>query len=98
MRGCDPHGVQYAAERILNLDLQRQALAARAQSYMTAQTVRQMDGNKYGLSQDELDVANSSFSDLPPEERQRIYAENRARYQHLRATGQYRDDQGSVRR
>ena len=55
-------------------------------------------GNKYRLSQDEMDIAHGSFGNLPKEEREKIYFENKQRYQHARATGAYRDDQGTVRR
>lgn len=85
-----------AADRILQLDALRMALAARANQYVARQQVP--PGNKYRLNQDEMEVAHGSFGDLPKEERERIYAENKARYQHARATGQYRDDWGTVRR
>jgi hypothetical protein len=94
----DEYTVHDAASRILQLDAQRMALAARANQYIAGQQAANPPGNKYRLSQDELDVAHGSFSDLPKEERERIYFENKQKYQTMRATGQYRDDQGTVRR
>jgi hypothetical protein len=94
----DAEGVHAAADRILHLDLMRNALGVRAQNYVNAQ-ITQSQGNRYGLSQDELDVAHGSFgTSMSKDEKERLYAENKARYQHMRATGVYRDDQGSVRR
>lgn len=78
----DAYMVQDAADRILQLDAQRMALNARANQYVAAQQIPA--GNKYRLSQDELDVARNSNTDLPKEERERIYFENKQRYQHAR--------------
>lgn len=92
----DAYGTNDAADRILRLDAERAALNARASQFVVSQQVPA--DNKYRLSQDERDVARSANTDLPVEERDRIYAQNKARYQHARATGAYRDDTGTVRR
>jgi hypothetical protein len=108
----DVHGTHQAATRILELDAQRAALAQRANQYVSRQAAPMMPGSenmsnkdldlcrKYGVSPNELGVAKGWTSDpkLDDESRVQQYAANRARYQHARATGQYRDDQGSVRR
>ena len=57
--------------------------------------------SKFGLSEKEMEIARTlspGARDLSDEDRQRIYADNKAKYQHARATGAYRDDQGSVKR
>lgn len=54
--------------------------------------------NRYGLNKDEVDVARASRSDLPADQAEAEYARQKAKYQHMRATGQYRDDQGTVKR
>ena len=55
---------------------------------------------KYGVTPAELPVAKGWTSDpkLSDDDRVRVFVENRQRYRHARATGQYRDDQGTVRR
>jgi len=93
----DEAGVHGAAERILQLDLMRNALNVRAQQYLTAQAA-QPQGNRWGLSSEEVEVAKASHGSGTPEQRIEEYARNKQRYQHMRATGQYRDDQGTVRR
>jgi uncharacterized coiled-coil protein SlyX len=54
---------------------------------------------KYGVSPNELGVAKNWTSNpsLSDEDKVRGYVENRQRYQHMRATGAYRDDQGGRR-
>jgi lipase chaperone LimK len=93
----DAYSVNAAANRILELDVQRNALAARANQYVARQ--QQSHGNRYGLSQDERDVARGSFGDsMTTEEKERLYAANKQRYEAARMTGAYRDDNGTVRR
>jgi hypothetical protein len=95
----DEYGTMYAADRILQVDQKRMALDRIAHNYVAEQT--QPQANQYGLSKDEQDIARGMFGSdrgMTDEQRDRIYAENKAKLKHLRATGQYRDDQGSVRR
>jgi hypothetical protein len=66
-----------------------------------AQRMPRPDSNKYGLTADEVTIARGIASgdrNMTNDERERCYAEQKAKYQHLRATGEYRDDQGMVRR
>ena len=96
----DPDGVNIAADRILQIDLQMNALGGRARQFYSAQQ-SQPQGNKYGLSADEIELARGVASGdrrMSNDERERLYAENKSRYQRMRATGEYRDDQGTVRR
>lgn len=96
----DPDGVNAAADRILQIDNSMDALRVRAQRYYSAQQ-SQPQGNKYGLSPDEIEIARGVASGdrrMSNDERERLYAENKSRYQRMRATGEYRDDQGTVRR
>ena len=54
----------------------------------------------YGLTGQEIAIAKGWTSDpnINDEDRVREYVSQRQRYRHARATGQYRDDQGTVRR
>jgi hypothetical protein len=93
----DADRTMYAATRLLEIDAQRVALAERANQYIARQQA-QPKGNAYGLSDQELAIAKNSHSGGTVDERLREYASNKQRLQHMRATGQYRDDQGTVRR
>ncbi len=66
-----------------------------------AQQMPRANASRYGLSPDEVAIArgiSGSDRNLSNDDRERMYAEQKARYQHMRATGEYRDDQGQVRR
>jgi hypothetical protein len=94
----DAYRVTGAADRILQLDKDREALDRRAQGFIAQQ---QPQGNKYGLSKDEQDVARGMFGNdqrMTHDQRERAYAEQKEKLRYMRATGQYRDDQGSIRR
>jgi hypothetical protein len=96
----DAYKVTEAADAILALDQQRTALDARAQSFVASQQ-QHARGNRYGLNQDEIAIANGisgGDANLSNDQRQQIYSHNKQRLQYLRSTGQYRDDQGTVRR
>jgi len=93
----DAYRTTAAADRILELDKSREALDRRAQGYVASQQA-QPQGNAYGLSNDEIEVAKNSHSAGTADERIEEYAKNKALYRHKRATGEYRDDQGTVRR
>jgi hypothetical protein len=95
----DAYGVRDAADRILNLDLMRNALNARAQTYFTSQAAQsQSPGSRWGLSDEEVAVAKASHSAGTDEQRIEEYARNKQRYWAMRASGEYDDSQGSVRR
>jgi hypothetical protein len=93
----DAAGVNWAAKEILQLDAERERLAVRARN-LDAQQRAQPQRHPSGLTQAEIDVAKNSHSMGTVEDRIREYSANKAKYQHQRATGQYRDDQGSIRR
>jgi hypothetical protein len=86
-----------AADRIVDIDARRAALDRIANHFVAAEQSRPR-GNAYGLSDDEMDIARNSHGSGTVEDRVKEYAQNKARYQHMRATGAYRDDQGTVRR
>ena len=94
----DEYSTMSAADRILEIDQKRTALDRIAQNLVAEQ---QQQGNQFGLSNDEQDIARGMFTGdqkLTAADRERIYAQNKEKLRHMRATGQYRDDQGSVRR
>jgi hypothetical protein len=97
----DAYRVTGAADRILELDKTREALDRRANQYIASQQ-QQPQGNQYGLSQSEVEIArgiSSGDSSLTNAERERIYAANKNKLRHMRQTGEYRDDQATqVRR
>lgn len=93
----DPSATMIAADRILEIDKSVSALNVIANQYVASQRA-QPQGNAHGLSNEEVEVAKASHSAGTAEERIEEYARNKQRYQHMRQTGQYRDDQGSVRR
>jgi hypothetical protein len=91
----DADGVMDAANRIIETDARLAALGQIANQFVASQ--QRPQGNKYGLSRDQIEIAEGIASNdrtLSADDRQRIYAQNRNRLQHMRATGQYRDDQG----
>lgn len=99
----DSDMVMHHANRYLQVEQQLAALDRIAGNWagQQQQLRQQQQYNPYGLTKDEMDVArtidggNPKLSDA---DRQRIYAENRARLQQMRRDGTYRDDQGTVRR
>ncbi|MGC2779999.1 MAG: hypothetical protein WA418_30605 [Bradyrhizobium sp.] len=96
----DPDRVNYAANRILELDAQYAALAQRANAYQERGQAQARQQNPHGLTDDEMQVA-ANFSQNPSlsrEQKIEMYARQKSRYQHMRRTGEYRDDQGTVRR
>jgi hypothetical protein len=89
-----------AADEILTVDQKKLALDRIANQYVAQQQV-QPQGNRYGLSKDEVDVAHgiaSSDQRMTKDDREQLYAQNKAKLARMRATGEYRDDQGTVRR
>ena len=107
----DPHRVNYAAQRILEIDAQRTALAHRANQFVAQQQAPIVGGDDlskrdrdlcrhYRLSPDDLAVAKGWTADdrIPDTQRIEEYLRNKQRYQHARASGEYRDDQGMMKR
>ncbi|MGJ4928609.1 hypothetical protein ACQR1I_14210 [Bradyrhizobium sp. HKCCYLS2038] len=96
----DPDRVNYAANRILELDAQEAALGQRANTYYSQSQASARQQNPHGLSDEEVKIAEN-FSQNPSlsrEQKLEMYARQKSRYQHMRRTGEYRDDQGTVRR
>jgi hypothetical protein len=96
----DPYRVQEATKAMLKTDGERERLDRRAQEFR-AQQQRQPQGNKWGLSKDEIDIARTHATgdrSITDEQRLELYARNKARYQQMRRDGSYRDDQGMVKR
>jgi hypothetical protein len=96
----DAYQVQSATDRLTDLKQQRMAMDALVHEHQAQQQHAQPQ-NKYGLNADQVIIANgigSGDRTLTNDDRQRIYSENRAKLQRQRATGEYRDDQGTVRR
>jgi hypothetical protein len=92
----DAYRTTSAADRILELDKSREALDRRADQYVASQQ-QQPQGNAHGLSATEVEIArgiSSGDSSLTNADREKIYAANKNKLRHLRATGEYRDDQG----
>ena len=86
-----------AQDRLLEIENKMHSLGRITSNYVSQQQ-QQPRGNAYGLSNEEIEVAKASHSGGTVEDRIKEYAQNKARYQHMRATGEYRDDQGMVRR
>ncbi|MGB6400469.1 MAG: hypothetical protein WBF73_33010 [Bradyrhizobium sp.] len=96
----DPDGVMVAADRITEIDAKFAALNQIANVYVAGQQ-RAQPQNKYGLNKDEQEIARGLASgdrSMSDEDRQRVYSEQKAKYQRMRASGEYADHQGTVRR
>jgi hypothetical protein len=92
----DEYSTMTAANAILDLDQKRAALDRIAQNFVAGQ--QQPAGNKWGLNDDEVTIANGTASGdrtINNEQRQQAYAYNKDRLRQMRANGTYRDDQGS---
>ena len=86
-----------AADRIVEIERNVAALDRIANQYVASQQA-QPQGNKWNLSNEEVEVAKASHSAGTAEERIEEYARNKQRYRQMRQSGAYRDDQGAVRR
>ena len=96
----DDYATMSAADRIVEADQKRLAVDRIASNFISQQQ-QQSQGSRYGLSADEVSIARGIAGNDPQmsdDERERLYAQNKERLRYMRATGQYRDDQGSVRR
>ncbi|MES5485947.1 hypothetical protein QMZ05_24605 [Bradyrhizobium sp. INPA03-11B] len=83
--------------------LANEAMTPRQQPLAGAEDLSHRDvqlARHYGLTAQEIGVAKgwTNNPDLSDEDKVRQYVENRQRYRHMRATGEYRDDQGKVTR
>jgi hypothetical protein len=92
----DARGMAIAHQHIANLRVQQDK--AHQIAVQHANSMRQPQRHPSGLSNEEIEVAKASHSGGTEEERIRSYAQQKAKLQHMRMTGEYRDDQGSVRR
>jgi hypothetical protein len=96
----DADGVMYSADKLIEIDARLGALNTIANNLVASQQQAQ-PSNRYGLSKDEVDIARGIGSGDPKlsnDDREKLYAEQKAKYQRQRATGEYRDDQGRVTR
>lgn len=92
----DVDGMAHAAQQMAGLRASARELDMMARDAYAAQP---RNVNRFGLSKDEIEVANTHpDSSMTQDQKQEVYARNKQRYQHMRQTGEYRDDQGSVRR
>ena len=81
---------------LASLELQRDRYHDMAVRHAQSLRVQQ---HRSPLSEDERDIARSHPDpNMSNEAKEALYLQNKQRYQHARATGSYRDDQGSVRR
>jgi hypothetical protein len=96
----DVEGVNMASDDILRIDRDLEELNRYASNYVRQNQVA-APRNKYNLSDDEVELAHGIAGNdhsLTKEDRERIYAEQKQKLGHMRATGAYRDDQGRVGR
>ncbi|MCP3382856.1 hypothetical protein NLM31_21040 [Bradyrhizobium sp. CCGUVB4N] len=92
----DMEAMVEASQQIANLRVGMNELNNMARE---AYAAAPRDMNRFGLSKDEVEVANSHpDSSMTPDQKQELYLRNKQKYQHMRMTGEYRDDQGMVRR
>jgi hypothetical protein len=99
----DEFSTMTAADRILQAESKIAALDRVSAAYGQQQAAhaQQQRQNPYGLSDDERAIAHGNGQGDPRlsnADRERIYAEQKARYQQARRDGSYRDDQGRVTR
>jgi hypothetical protein len=108
----DALGVREAGRAILRIDNEKAALAQVANRLVARQqppppvgaddlSRRDVDlASRYGLSAQEVAIAKgwTSSPSLSDEDRVKTYIEQRQKYRQQRASGEYRDDQGVVRR
>lgn len=96
----DVDGAARAAQEMAGLKASMDALNNMAREAY-AQQMPRADANKYGLTPDEVTIARGIASgdrNMTNDERERTYAEQKAKLSHMRMTGEYRDDHGRVTR
>ncbi|AWM07628.1 hypothetical protein [Bradyrhizobium symbiodeficiens] len=89
----DIEGMAAAAQQWAGLRASARELDIMAREASAAQQPR-ADASKYGLTPDEVAIARGMSSgdrNLSNDERERTYAEQKHRYQTMRANGTYRD-------
>lgn len=100
-RLCEDYdGVAHASITLREVEGHLHTLDRIASNYVMSRQ-QQQQGNRYGLSPDEVTIAHGIASNDPnmtADQREALYAQQKQKLQFMRATGQYRDDQGSVRR
>ena len=97
--GEDGWSTMDAGNRILEADMKLAALDNIANTYVASQ--QQPQGHRYGLSRDEVEIAAGIAGNDPhltQDQRELVYAQNKQKLRNMRASGAYRDDQGTVRR
>jgi hypothetical protein len=105
----DALGVREAGRAILRIDNEKAALAQVANRLVANQMPPPLGSDqmsrrdaelaqKFGLSANEIGVAKNWTSDasLSDEAKVQGYVQQRQRYRHMRATGEYDDSQGKV--
>jgi hypothetical protein len=108
----DADGTRYAADQIIAIDGDIDRLNRVANAYVNQQqpSAYGFDNDtprkhvelaqRHGVSPDRIGIALNWTTDptMTDDEKVKTYMENTRRYEHDRATGRYRDDQGTVKR
>jgi 3-methyladenine DNA glycosylase Tag len=86
-----------AADRILEIDKSVGALNTIANQYVR-QSQAQPQGNKFGLSPAEVEIARTSYTapDMTDAQKDETFARNKQKLQSLRASGAYTDSDRQV--
>jgi hypothetical protein len=96
----DTYAGRTASQALASLRVQKNEYIAMSRQH--AASLRPAPGSsRFGLSPDEQTIAHGisgGDSRLTKDDREKLYAEQKAKLQHLRETGQYRDDPGRVSR
>ena len=93
----DTLAARTASQNLAALRVQRSEYVSMSNQH--AASMRPARGaSRYGLSPIEVEIAHNSHSGGSKEDREKSYAENRDRLRRMRASGEYSDSQGSVRR
>jgi hypothetical protein len=98
-------GLQYATNRLQSAEQQAAWLSQKANNlHQQQQRAQAQPRNRHNFSNTEVDIALNSFQDRPDlprltrDQKLDLYQANKQRYWQMRNSGQYRDDQGTVRR
>jgi hypothetical protein len=108
----DNDGTMAAADQIVEIDARAAALSRIANNLAAGSRAAPLAGEdemsrgdallarKYGITAQQLGIAKGWTADSRMSDEQKVttYIENTNRYRQARASGQYRDDQGTVRR
>ena len=92
-----------AADQLVEVQARIAALNLIKQQQSNMQAMAQAAApNRYGLSPEEIDIAHKSYtergdrSDLTRDQKEQLYAQQKAKLQHMKRTGEYSVDQGQV--